>query len=179
MRTLLAKQSLVGWILAAVAAGGLTLPVAVAQSAPATTSPKSTASSAGASQPKTTGTTTGTSGKSRKVSSRRRSKRVKGQAAPTPARISEIQSALAKNGAFEGVPTGKWDASSSEAMKKFQAAHGLTPTGKLDALTLQKLGLGSETSGVAAPTPPPNATANRLLSRNAQRDEIKNENQPE
>ncbi|MFI5096368.1 MAG: peptidoglycan-binding domain-containing protein [Candidatus Acidiferrales bacterium] len=104
---------------------------------------------------------------------------MKGQAAPTPARISEIQVALANNGVFEGEPTGKWDGSSSAAMKKFQAAHGLTPTGKLDALTLQKLGMGSETSGVAPPTPPPNATANRLLSRSAQRDEIKNENQPE
>lgn len=179
MRTLLSRQSRVAWILAVMAAGGLTLPATAAQSAPASNSPKSTASSASASQPKTTGTTNGASGKSRKVSSRRRSKRVKGQAAPTPERISEIQTALAKKGAFEGVPTGKWDNSSSEAMKKFQSAHGLNPTGKLDALTLQKLGLGSETSGVAAPTPPPNATANRLLSRTAQRDEIKNENQPE
>jgi hypothetical protein len=39
-------------------------------------------------------------------------------------------------------------------MRKFQAGHGLNPTGKLDAQTLQKLGLGSETAGVAAPLPP-------------------------
>jgi peptidoglycan hydrolase-like protein with peptidoglycan-binding domain len=179
MRTLLSRQALVGWILAAMAAGGLTLPAAAAQNADADKTHKSTASSTGTSQSKATGTTTGKSGKSRKGSSRRRSKRVKGQAAPTPERISEIQVALAKNGALEGEPTGRWDDSSSAAMKKFQAAHGLNSTGKFDALTLQKLGLGSETSGVAAPTPPPNATANRLLSRNAQRDEIKNENQPE
>jgi len=43
-------------------------------------------------------------------------------------------------------------------MRKFQASKGLNPTGKLDALTLQKLGLGSETAGLAAPTPPPNST---------------------
>jgi hypothetical protein len=30
----------------------------------------------------------------------------------------------------------------------------LNPSGKLDALTLQKLGLGSQTAGVAAPMPP-------------------------
>jgi peptidoglycan hydrolase-like protein with peptidoglycan-binding domain len=179
MRTLLSRQSLVGWILAAMAVGGLTLPAAPAQSSPASNSPTSAASSASGSDAKTTGTTMGKSGKSRRVSSWRRSRRVKGQAAPKPERISEIQAALANNGAFDGVPTGKWDAASTEAMKKFQAAHGLNPTGKLDALTLQKLGLGSETSGLAAPTPPPNATANRLLSRNAQREEIKNENQPE
>lgn len=179
MRTLLCRQSLIGWILAATAAGGLTLPAAAAQSAPASKSHKTTPSSASASHPKPAGTTPGKSSKSGKSSSRKRSKRVKGQAAPTPERISEIQSALAKHGVFVGEPNGKWDESTSEAMKKFQAAHGLTPTGKFDALALQKLGLGSEIAGVAIPTPPPNATANRLLSRNAQREEIKNENQPE
>ena len=168
-----------GWILAATAAGGLTLPAAAAQSAPASKSHKTTSSSASMSHSRTAGTPAGKSSKSGKSSSRKRSKRVKGQAAPTPERISEIQTALAKKGLYSGEPNGKWDESTSEAMKKFQAAHGLTPTGKFDALTLQKLGLGSETAGVAAPTPPPNATANRLLSRNAQRDEIKNENQPE
>lgn len=86
---------------------------------------------------------------------------MKGQAAPTPDRISEIQGALARNGALTGTPTGKWDDDTVDAMKKFQASNGLNPSGKLDALTLQKLGLGSETAGHAAPTPPPNS-ANRL-----------------
>lgn len=40
-----------------------------------------------------------------------------------------------------------------QAMKDYQSAHGLTATGKLDALTLQKLGLGSEIAGRAAPLP--------------------------
>lgn len=81
-------------------------------------------------------------------------RRERGQKAPTPDRISEIQQALAKDGSFTGKTTGKWDDSTVEAMKKFQAGHGLNPTGKLDALTLQKLGLGSQTAGVAAPMPP-------------------------
>jgi peptidoglycan hydrolase-like protein with peptidoglycan-binding domain len=76
-----------------------------------------------------------------------------GQKAPTPQRISEIQQALAKNGAYAGTPNGKWDASTVDAMKKFQGAHGLTPSGKLDAKTLQQLGLGSQTAGIAPPTP--------------------------
>ena len=104
---------------------------------------------------------------------------MKGQKAPMADRIGEIQAALVKDGSYTGVPTGKWDGSTADALRKYQSAHGLNPTGKLDARTLQKLGLGSETAGVAAPTPPPNATANRLLSRSAQRDEIKNESQPE
>lgn len=85
----------------------------------------------------------------KKVSSRER-----GQKAPAPDRISEIQTALAKDGSFSGNPNGKWDASTVEAMKKYQEAHGLNPSGKLDAKTLQKLGFGSQTAGLAAPMPP-------------------------
>jgi len=89
-----------------------------------------------------------------KKSSRHSKKRERGQKAPAPERISEIQQALAKDGSFTGTPNGKWDDSTAQAMRKFQGSHGLNPTGKLDALTLEKLGLGSQTAGVAAPVPP-------------------------
>jgi peptidoglycan hydrolase-like protein with peptidoglycan-binding domain len=81
-------------------------------------------------------------------------RRQQGQKAPAPERISEIQTALAKDGSFTGNPSGKWDASTVDAMKKFQESHGLNPSGKLDAKTLQKLGLGSQTAGLAPPMPP-------------------------
>jgi len=87
-------------------------------------------------------------------SSKKISRRAPGQKAPAPDRISEIQTALAKDGSFSGKPNGKWDPSTVDAMKKFQEAHGLNPSGKLDAKTLQKLGLGSQTAGLAAPMPP-------------------------
>jgi peptidoglycan hydrolase-like protein with peptidoglycan-binding domain len=93
-------------------------------------------------------------GKSRGKRSRHSSRRERGQKVPAPERISEIQQALAKDGSFSGKPSGKWDDSTVEAMRKFQAGHGLNPSGKLDAVTLQKLGLGSQTAGVAAPLPP-------------------------
>ncbi len=159
-------------ILAALAVGSLTLPAAGA--AQTTSGRKTTHKPAtGAAHAKTT---TGAAKKSSKAgkSSGRKSKRVKGQAAPAPERINEIQGALAKNGAYTGEATGKWDDTTVAAMKKFQASHGLNPTGKMDALTLQKLGLGSETAGVGVPTPPPNST-NRLLSSKVQRDEVKSE----
>ena len=89
-----------------------------------------------------------------KKSSKHSKRRERGQKAPAPERISEIQQALAKDGSFSGTPNGKWDDSTVEAMRKFQAGHGLNPSGKLDAATLQKLGLGSQTAGVAAPMPP-------------------------
>jgi len=90
----------------------------------------------------------------RTKSSKKSQRRERGQKAPTPDRISEIQQALAKDGSYTGKPSGKWDDSTMEATRKFQEAHGLNPTGKLDAKTLQQLGLGSQTAGVAPPMPP-------------------------
>jgi peptidoglycan hydrolase-like protein with peptidoglycan-binding domain len=92
-------------------------------------------------------------------SSKKSKARERGQKVPAPERISEIQQALAKNGSFTGTPNGKWDASTIEATRKFQEAQGLNPTGKIDAKTLQHLGLGSRTAGVAAPMPPVNSSS--------------------
>ena len=89
----------------------------------------------------------------------RSSGRQRGQRAPTADRISEIQTALAKDGSYAGAPSGKMDESTVAALQKYQAAHGLNPSGKLDALTLQKLGLGSTTAGVARPVPPAGAAS--------------------
>ncbi len=96
----------------------------------------------------------GTAAKKKKTkSSKRRGKRQRGQKAPTADRIREIQGALAKAGTYSRTQNGKWDAATVEALKKFQEVQGLNPTGKLDAKSLQKLGLGSDVAGVAAPMP--------------------------
>ena len=84
---------------------------------------------------------------------RRRTRREPVQLAPTPDRIREIQTALVREGYLKGDPSGKWDADTTDAMERFQQNHALNPTGKLDALSLQKLGLGSEIAGVSAPQP--------------------------
>jgi peptidoglycan hydrolase-like protein with peptidoglycan-binding domain len=95
----------------------------------------------------------------KKVGTRRRvSRRIRGQKAPTADRVREIQQALAREGAYAGEPTGRWDGATIEAMKRFQSSQGLNPTGKIDALSLQKLGLGSPVAGAAAPLPPINAS---------------------
>ncbi len=95
-----------------------------------------------------------TAKKKKKSSHRHSSRREPFQKAPTPDRISEIQSALARNGYYQGDPNGKWDANTVSALEKFQSANNLNASGKLDATSLQKLGLGSSTAGLNPPTPP-------------------------
>lgn len=70
---------------------------------------------------------------------------------PSHDRTAEIQAALARGGYYTGDPNGKWDSRMSDALERFQAAKGITPTGKLDALSLEKMGLGSDVAGVSAP----------------------------
>lgn len=186
MRYLLCKGSFGILILAAMTAGTGSLPAVAAsasQDAEATphksstahkktsgthsstgTEAKKPATSSGTARSNSSTTKTSSTSVHSKTSRRRKVTKVKGQEAPTPERISEIQEALANKGVLTGTPSGKWDDSTVEAMKKFQSSHGLEPSGKLDALTLQKLGLGSQTAGLAAPTPPPNAI-NHLRSQ--------------
>ena len=116
------------------ASAALMLSVAPAWAARQTSAPKKTT----------------TSSKGRK----RGKARPRPQMAPTADRIREIQTALKREGALNREPTGKWDAATVEAMKKFQGDHGFNPTGKIDALSLEKLGLGSETAGKGSPAPP-------------------------
>jgi peptidoglycan hydrolase-like protein with peptidoglycan-binding domain len=124
------------------------LPPAAQSSTSAKPKPKSSASSS--------------SSKSRK---RRHSvaARPKGQKAPTSDRVKEIQAALKREGSYDGEPNGRLDEATVSALKKFQDKNGLSANGKIDAQSLEKLGLGSETAGKgapvpvagAAPTPPP------------------------
>lgn len=92
-----------------------------------------------------------TSSSKKKTSKSAHSKREPMPKAPTSERISEVQTALSRGGYYKADPSGKWDADSIDALQRFQGANGLDTNGKLDALTLQKLGLGSDVAGVSAP----------------------------
>jgi peptidoglycan hydrolase-like protein with peptidoglycan-binding domain len=106
-------------------------------------------------QPQSSSTSSGSTAPAKKKTSSKKhhSRREPTQKAPTPARISEIQSALARNGYYQGEPNGKWDSNTIASMQKFQSSNGLEASGKLNALSLQKLGLGSSIAGVGAPKP--------------------------
>lgn len=130
--------------------------VAVRYLQPQQASAASSYGSSGAStaSSKSSGKSSTASSKKKKSSKKsRHAKREPFQKAPTPERISEIQSSLARGGYYQGDPNGKWDANTVAAMQKFQSDNGLDPSGKLDATSLQKLGLGSGIAGVSAPKP--------------------------
>jgi peptidoglycan hydrolase-like protein with peptidoglycan-binding domain len=127
---------------------------ASAQTAPASSSAASSSSSS------STSTAKKPAAKKKSTKHHHSSSRQPSQKAPLPDRISEIQTALSRDGYYTGNPNGKWDASTVAALQKFQSAQGLDATGKLDARSLQRLGLGSDVAGVSAPVaPPPPSTA--------------------
>nr|ADC35879.1 hypothetical protein [uncultured bacterium 246] len=74
------------------------------------------------------------------------------QSRPTAERYREIQSALAKEGYFQGPADGVWDASSVAALQKFQQENGIEATGKIDSLSLIKLNLGPKYDSQASST---------------------------
>ena len=80
-------------------------------------------------------------------SSKKSHKKSHGQQAIDPARVTEIQQALIREHYMTGEPNGKWDATTTTAMQKFQSDQGwqtkLTP----DSRALKKLGLGPDYSG--------------------------------
>jgi len=112
----------------------------------------------GASHPAAAQSSSSTTRKKKAAAKSKKKPKVKGQTAPTPDRIREIQTALQKDGSFEGEPNGKWDDATADAMRKYQDKNGITPTGKIDAISLHKLGLGSDTAGKGAPVPATSGT---------------------
>ena len=157
-------QGLVSWLGAVVLTVSLAealpgiSPISIgpqASSHPQKASPKARTESKRPEHSSAVATSPKTAAKKRAGKGRHRARRSaqRAQRAPTPDRIKEIQVALARAGYYQQDPTGKWDEATREAMKRFQEANGLNPTGKIDARSLQKLGLGSEIAGRFPPRP--------------------------
>jgi peptidoglycan hydrolase-like protein with peptidoglycan-binding domain len=66
------------------------------------------------------------------------------QQQPSSDRYKEIQQALADKGYFRGTADGAWNGDSTDALKRFQKDQNLDPDGKIGALSLMALGLGSK-----------------------------------
>jgi peptidoglycan hydrolase-like protein with peptidoglycan-binding domain len=82
--------------------------------------------------------------KGKKTSSRKgkRSKKVRGQQKIDNERTHQIQEALIKQHYLSGEPSGKWDASTEAALRKFQTDNGWQNKTVPDSRALIKLGLG-------------------------------------
>jgi len=89
---------------------------------------------------KTSGTTHTTSGK--RSSKKKKSSRTKGQQKIDSERARSIQEALIRQHYLEGEPTGTWNQSSEEAMRRYQADHGWQSKTVPDSRALISLGLG-------------------------------------
>jgi Putative peptidoglycan binding domain len=73
------------------------------------------------------------------------------QMTPTPERYKEIQDALVSRGFLSGEDAnGTWGASSSEALKRFQAEQNIEANGKINSLSLIALGLGPKRESASA-----------------------------
>jgi murein L,D-transpeptidase YcbB/YkuD len=120
----------------------------MAQTPDGQTPPKSAATSKKTAAKKKSGANKKTAGK-KTAGNWRNSQRT-----PTADRYKEIQQALASKGYMpQGSPSGVWDASSVEALKKFQQDQSLEPSGKIDSISLIALGLGPKRDSPPVPQP--------------------------
>lgn len=132
----------------ALALAGILLLACFAFPETAPTSTKTTSTHrATTAKPKTT-TSKSKTAHSRTTSSRtpsrkgKRSKKVKGQQKIDGERTHQIQEALIRQHYLNGEPTGRWDASTEDALRRFQADNGWQNKTVPDSRALIKLGLG-------------------------------------
>jgi peptidoglycan hydrolase-like protein with peptidoglycan-binding domain len=76
-----------------------------------------------------------------------RSKKVHGQQAIEPDRVTEIQQALIREHYLSAEANGKWDSTTEAAMQKYQSDQGWQTKLMPDSRALKKLGLGPDYSG--------------------------------
>jgi hypothetical protein len=76
-----------------------------------------------------------------------------GQNEPTQDRYREIQQALIQRGYMQTEASGRWDAGSMDALRRFQQDQNLEASGKLDSLSLIALGLGPKRTASAQARP--------------------------
>jgi peptidoglycan hydrolase-like protein with peptidoglycan-binding domain len=87
----------------------------------------------------------------KKVKSKKRSWKTRGQKAIADDRTREIQSALAREGYLDDEPTGVMDEKTKAALAKLQADNGWQTKIVPDSRALIKLGLGPDQSNIINP----------------------------
>jgi peptidoglycan hydrolase-like protein with peptidoglycan-binding domain len=77
--------------------------------------------------------------------------RVEGQKAIEGDRVRQIQEALIREHYLNGEPSGSWDASTEQAMQRYQADHGWQTKTVPDSRALIRLGLGPDNEHLLNP----------------------------
>ena len=93
----------------------------------------------------------GTKTKSHHIIHRRKSHKVRGQKAIDGDRVREIQQALIREHYLKGEPSGKWDATTQQGMRHYQADQGWQSKTVPDARALIRLGLGPDNQHLLNP----------------------------
>ena len=96
----------------------------------------------------------------KKKGKKRRSPAISRQTQPDPERAREIQEALRREGYLTAPSSGKWDEATRDAMARYQKDQGFSVTGKPDALSLKKMGLGPKYDNRIQTTSSPPQTPN-------------------
>jgi peptidoglycan hydrolase-like protein with peptidoglycan-binding domain len=112
-----------------------------------------------------------TSHHSHHASKKVRKKRVRGQKAIDSDRVRQIQEALIREHYMKGEPSGKWDASTQQALHRYQSDQGWQSKTVPDSRALIRLGLGPDSEHLLNPesamtmSPAPTTSAQHTPSR--------------
>lgn len=85
------------------------------------------------------------------ASKKSRKKRVRGQKAIDSSRVRQIQEALIREHYLKGEPSGKWDASTQQALHRYQSDQGWQSKTIPDSRALIRLGLGPDSEHLLNP----------------------------
>jgi len=109
----------------------------------------------------------------RHASRKTRKGRVRGQKAIDGERVRQIQEALIREHYLKGEPSGKWDASTQQALHRYQSDQGWQSKTVPDSRALIRLGLGPDSEHLLNPesamtmsaAPPTQHTASRSTAK--------------
>ena len=150
MRRLLWVTSILAWALLGLGAQSTTPSTTKKK----TTTKKSVHTAATVSKKSVSTHTRAAASKSGKKAPTRRVATRSRQMTPTPERYKEIQQALSAKGYLPAEQAnGKWDDSSTAALKKFQTDQNLDASGKINSLSLIALGLGPKHDATTSKPP--------------------------
>ena len=104
---------------------------------------------------------------------RTRKTRARGQKAIDGDRIRQIQEALAREHYLKGEPSGKWDASTQQALRRYQADQGWQSKTVPDSRALIRLGLGPDHEHLLNPESAMTMSSAPVTSHVASRSSVK------